>query len=59
VTELTVKLEKPASEAAQEEIRKQVPFLSSCIRSVSFSADGAAIVCELSREPDGRLTAEI
>lgn len=57
--ELRVELPAPAGEMAQEEIRKQVPFLSPCIGNVAFREDGSAIVCELSSEPERNLETEI
>ncbi len=59
MTELKIALRTQAGEMAQEEIRKQVPFLSPCIRSVSFLDSGSTIVCGLSTEPGRNLEAEI
>lgn len=41
---LSVSLQVPATEMAQEEITKQVAFLASGISNVRFSADGASIL---------------
>jgi seryl-tRNA synthetase len=57
--DLKVTLPAPAGDMAQEEIRKQVFFLSPSVRSVAFAEDGALIVCELSTEPERDLGAEI
>jgi seryl-tRNA synthetase len=44
---LTVSLEGRAHEMAQEEIQKQVAYLSPSIRNVRFSADGEVLECEV------------
>jgi hypothetical protein len=59
MTILSVKLVSAASEMAQEEIRKQVPFLSPSIESVTFDESGSSLVCELLSTPDRDLSPEV
>ena len=42
-----VALESPAHEMAQEEIQKQVAYLSPHVRNVVFSAEGAVLECDV------------
>ena len=55
----SVDLRYPASEMAQEEIRKQVAFLSRSVSGVRFSPDGASIQYDLSGEADPALEASM
>jgi len=57
--DLKVTLPAPASEMAQEEIRKQVFFLSPAIQSVTFGDDGVSILCECVKDVGLDLGAEI
>jgi seryl-tRNA synthetase len=55
----TVQLTSPAHEMAQEEIRKQVAFLSKDIRAVRFSSTGDSIEFESPADAGPALTGEV
>lgn len=56
---VSVKLASPANDMVQEEVIKQVAFLSADIRNVSFSKAGDCVECDLPGEAAERLVAEI
>ena len=56
---LTIGLDGRAHEMAQEEIRKQVAYLSREIREVRFAADGASLECDVPESDSERLEQDI
>ncbi len=56
---LMVALEGRAHEMAQEEIQKQVAYLSPDIRNVRFDADGAVLECDVPDEQAERLGQDV
>jgi seryl-tRNA synthetase len=56
---LTVELAGRAHEMAQEEIQKQVAYLSPDIRNVKFDADGAVLVCDVPDAQAERLSRDV
>jgi seryl-tRNA synthetase len=57
--ELKVTLPAPASEMAQEEIRKQVAFLARGLTDIRFSADAQEIQLSSEAEPSPELAAKV
>jgi hypothetical protein len=57
--ELKVSLGKPASEMAQEEVRKQVAFLAKGISNIHFSSAGDEILLNLDSEPTAELSEQV
>jgi seryl-tRNA synthetase len=57
--ELRVPLGKPASEMAQEEIRKQVAFLAKGISNIRFSEAGDEVLLATESEPGPELSAQV
>ena len=56
---LTVVLDGRAHEMAQEEIQKQVAYLSPHIRNVRFAADGAVLECDVPEAQAARLEQDV
>ncbi len=54
-----VVLESPAHEMAQEEIQKQVAYLSPHVRNVVFSAEGAVLECDVPDDEAARLEPDV
>jgi hypothetical protein len=59
VHELRVPLGKPASEMAQEEIRKQVAFLAKGISNIRFSEAGDEVLLATESEPGPELSGQV
>jgi hypothetical protein len=56
---ITVTLDQPATEMAQEEIPKQIAFLAQGIHDIHFSAGGAEISFALDAEPSADLVDQV
>jgi seryl-tRNA synthetase len=59
VHELRVALGKPASEMAQEEIRKQVAFLAKGLSNIRFSETGDEVLLSTDSEPTAELSEQV
>ena len=56
---ISIKLAAPANDMVQEEIIKQVAFLSVDLRNPAFSAGGDTLECDLPAEQVEELTPQI
>lgn len=56
---LTVALEGSAHEMAQEEIQKQVAYLSPNVKNVRFTGDGAVLECDVPDDEAARLEPDV
>src|SRR4051812_17377514 len=56
---VSVKLAAPANDMVQEEIIKQLAFLSTDLQNPAFSPSGDTLECDLPSESADRLTPEI
>lgn len=57
--ELTVKLDSPATDMVQEEMRKQIAFLHYGIRDIGFSADSREVRFKVSGADEGELAEKV